>query len=1703
MGASQPQDIFFTWSLTLQGVTDDTFLSLAYGDLDNPYVINLLELDNADPPQTYSGSFSIHLDPGDQFTWILNSEFTKDSRIDLVVAVPEVGAGLVAPLLLAGGLFRWWRRRRDTGRPASRARSAGAALLGVILLGAGFGSYSARAHNLDQRFTYINLDPDTLDMMRARVAANLPPIQIGDTIGVILKSTPGPGTLTGVGGYLTFYLPTDGTFQVVGAEYLASDPARPGYYTAVPIKGQSIIAIGSGSIGAASTAGLIGLDLGPNINGITEAAVTSAGVHRGTIAGVYADTGIFFSTSDMTVWDSWELPPSTLNGGSRPIKPGGGQYPVLMTNNRGETIEPRTWWDASQLIGFGLSSPHAPATDPNGRGNAPWGTANVVAGPQSGYAWDFNLMDWVNAGFPSYSSPKLIGTLDQEGPWKRIQYPGSQISKDQAGLVSAALGYAGIDASNVGHDLSEASPLPPETTAVRFSFGMLELGRTEVARVYVKVLGDFTTCPFPIHGDAFGGDAGGEQAGKDHLWRYYDPTDEAIDVCGGFQKSFSRDLVTPGSIVTVTLTYFNSSYLPAINLVVNDPLPSGITYVAGSSKINGVPTPPLTTNPLKWVIGFVEPFDMVDITFDVTVSSGEYFNVATATSDNQFPKEANDTIRAAYDDLLLWDKFVSPTSVAPGGTVNYTIEIDNIGTGPNGVPLAITEYLPAGFTFVSMVSKQINGALLPDALFALNASNPSQPVFTIGTGIQAGQSLVLTFKVLVSEGVPPGTYCNSFRMTYEGKVVSSPPDACVNVGGGSIGDTIWRDWDGDGIQDPGEEGIPGIQVQLTSYGPDGQPGGGDDTTTTLTTDASGYYNFEGLVDGNYLVTILNPPSGYTPTYDPDGGTAHQAAVTLANNSGTDLIDFGYKPAGTGSIGDKVFDDKNNNGSFGGSDAGIPNVTVNLYEDTTGNGEIDEGDLLIATDVSDANGEYLFSNLALGLDYIVDVVATDPDLVNYYAEKGQSLSPTTALEYSILDLAGEDIDNDFGFRGVDPASIGDTVFFDTDGDGDYTAGVDLPLANITVSLYYDANGDGIAQPEEFAAADSTDATGLYGFSGLAPERYIVVVDSADPDLPGGVQGLVPQYVVTLGPGENYVDADFPFVEIFTKTVDLVSADGGDILTYTLKLNLPGDQLYQNLTVCDPVPSSDVTYYGASAGAVVNGGYTPAAPVNGLKDAVNSTVLDQFNANGSYAGNDGTADWLANWAETGDDGAANGGGILVAGNRLRIDFNNTAYSSDGDYIERSANLSEAASAAFTYNLAVNELDASEYVYVEVKGSGTAWVLVDTVQSGIALGNRGPFDLKSILQAASPAQSLANPTAIRFRRGSGSGNDQIEFDNVQIAYATPSTTTTIAVTPTQVGSGGTLTVTMTVGSSVAMTDVTPSALTPTLTDGAAASLATGPTPASASISAGGTTTFTWTYTVTDTAAPAGTVKFAGQASGAIVGGTSYTFASATSGTAQVIPPGAGTVCWDLGSHTQPADGLRIAGASIYALRGNGSGTDKEFWLYDRATKSWNNPTDPADIDVAVAGGGSLTTDGTYVYALEGKDTKEVRRYTVGNPGSWAALPDLADKVNNGGAIAYHAPNGKLYALRGAGTKTFSQFTFTAPGSLTGTWIKTIAQAPVNVRDGGALVSAGNYLYALQGDGKKGFYRYDPAANSGNCAWSKLKDAPGNVDDCGAMVA
>ncbi|MEO1689838.1 MAG: SdrD B-like domain-containing protein, partial [Pseudomonadota bacterium] len=72
------------------------------------------------------------------------------------------------------------------------------------------------------------------------------------------------------------------------------------------------------------------------------------------------------------------------------------------------------------------------------------------------------------------------------------------------------------------------------------------------------------------------------------------------------------------------------------------------------------------------------------------------------------------------------------------------------------------------------------------------------------------------------------------------------PDDGTNAQEASLGDLVFFDDDGDGIQDAGEAGVGGVTVTLTGGGADGIIGTADDTTDTTTTDADGLYASPGV-----------------------------------------------------------------------------------------------------------------------------------------------------------------------------------------------------------------------------------------------------------------------------------------------------------------------------------------------------------------------------------------------------------------------------------------------------------------------------------------------------------------------------------------------------------------------------------------------------------------------------------------------------------------------------------------------------------------------------------------------------------------------------------------------------------------------------------------------------------------------------------------
>ncbi len=154
----------------------------------------------------------------------------------------------------------------------------------------------------------------------------------------------------------------------------------------------------------------------------------------------------------------------------------------------------------------------------------------------------------------------------------------------------------------------------------------------------------------------------------------------------------------------------------------------------------------------------------------------------------------------------------------------------------------------------------------------------------------------------------------------------------------SIGNYVWLDENGDGIQDAGEAGIPNVTVQLWNAAH-------TNVIATTYTDANGGYLFANVPPGAYQVDVLNSSCRpglvqSTPTYRRSDFTnkADPYTVTVASGDENLTADFGYNWAptadvtgntGTGAIGDRVWVDVDGDGQQDPEEIGLAGVTVEL------------------------------------------------------------------------------------------------------------------------------------------------------------------------------------------------------------------------------------------------------------------------------------------------------------------------------------------------------------------------------------------------------------------------------------------------------------------------------------------------------------------------------------------------------------------------------------------------------------------------------------------------------------------------------------------------------------------------------------------------------------------------------------------------------
>ncbi|MBD2312594.1 carboxypeptidase regulatory-like domain-containing protein [Desertifilum sp. FACHB-1129] len=360
-----------------------------------------------------------------------------------------------------------------------------------------------------------------------------------------------------------------------------------------------------------------------------------------------------------------------------------------------------------------------------------------------------------------------------------------------------------------------------------------------------------------------------------------------------------------------------------------------------------------------------------------------------------------------------------------------------------------------------------NGVLSPnDPVFVTDA----QGIFGFG-GLPAGT-------YVVREVVPPG-----FQQTTPSPTVNLAPGQNVGVliGNapllGSISGVKFNDLNSNGVFDPGEPPIAGVQIFLDLDG-SGAPSPGDPVTVT---DAQGNYGFSGLPAGNYAVREVVPSGFAQTTPSPNISLAPGQNVVGANFGNAALL---------GSITGVKFNDLNANGLF---DAGEPPIAgVQIFLDLDGSGAPSPGE---PTTVTDAQGNYGFFGLPAG-NYAVREVAPS-GFVQTTANPNISLAP------------GQNVGGvNFG-NFLPQGSIAGTKFNDLNGNGIREPN-DPPIAG--VQIFLDLNNDGLLNAGEPVAI--TDQQGVYGFAGLPPGTYTV-----REVVPPGFAQTTPSPTVTLAPGQN--------------------------------------------------------------------------------------------------------------------------------------------------------------------------------------------------------------------------------------------------------------------------------------------------------------------------------------------------------------------------------------------------------------------------------------------------------------------------------------------------------------------------------------------------------------------------------------------------------
>jgi uncharacterized repeat protein (TIGR01451 family) len=372
---------------------------------------------------------------------------------------------------------------------------------------------------------------------------------------------------------------------------------------------------------------------------------------------------------------------------------------------------------------------------------------------------------------------------------------------------------------------------------------------------------------------------------------------------------------------------------------------------------------------------------------------------------NLFTVSAGDILRASPNAALTAWTIENNAQSNPPGTFGPTVGQNNEQGPGNGEFFYQDDFFEAGTGFGHDEISNGGMALVPGALdVALSAMDPVRLITggTVRLSLTGGGSPAGSRYEIFAGGTPNFGKANGL----------GDMEAICSLAPIEVGNYVWFDADQDGVQDPNETPIAGVQVQLVdalgnviaTATTDAQGRYFFSSDPNRTSTASAIYNLAALTPNtNFQVRInLNPAvnpalNGFTATTpntgaggspdinDSDGLTNIAPGFSAVNfttgRSGQNnhTYDFGfYTPPY--SLGNRVwYDDNqnnpgaatNNDGLQNANEPGIGGVLLNLYRVINGVRDT----VPFRQDTTTTNGYYLFDNLPPG-DYVVCVAASN-------------------------------------------------------------------------------------------------------------------------------------------------------------------------------------------------------------------------------------------------------------------------------------------------------------------------------------------------------------------------------------------------------------------------------------------------------------------------------------------------------------------------------------------------------------------------------------------------------------------------------------------------------------------------------------------------------------------------------------------------------